>query len=82
MRSGEACAGGVIYLMRQNGELVEMNERGYDTEDLLQGELGVPSEDGSSDRWSADHLFVDQDTIPPIVARSSEAPTPALVARS
>ncbi len=36
---GEACVGGVIYLMRQNGELVEMNERGYDTEDLLQGYL-------------------------------------------
>ena len=25
--------------MRQNGELIEMNERGYDTEDLLQGYL-------------------------------------------
>ena len=30
---------GVIYLMRKNGELIEMNERGYDTEDLLQGYL-------------------------------------------
>ncbi len=86
--------GGVIYLMRENGELVEMNERGYDTEDLLQGyladhpdllagdqindveprrwllisrEMGVPSEEDSGDRWSADHLFLDQDAIPTIV---------------
>lgn len=28
--------GGGIYLIRDDGELVEMNERGYDTEDLLQ----------------------------------------------
>jgi hypothetical protein len=27
---------GDIYLIRNNGELVEINERGYDTEDLLQ----------------------------------------------
>jgi hypothetical protein len=85
---------GVIYLMRENGELVEMNERGYDTEDLLQGyladhpdllagdqindveprrwllisrEMGVPSEEDRGDRWSADHLFLDQDAIPTIV---------------
>ncbi|MBA3425888.1 MAG: hypothetical protein H0U04_15410 [Rubrobacter sp.] len=30
---------GGIYLMRDDGELVEMNERGYDTEALLQGYL-------------------------------------------
>lgn len=30
---------GGIYLMRDDGELVEMNERGYDTESLLQGYL-------------------------------------------
>lgn len=30
---------GGIYLVRDDGELVEMNERGYDTEDLLQGYL-------------------------------------------
>lgn len=28
---------------------------------------GVPSEKGSGDRWSADHLFLDQDAIPTIV---------------
>ena len=37
MRFGEDDVGGVIYLMRQNGELIEMNERGYDTEDLCKG---------------------------------------------
>jgi hypothetical protein len=37
---GEDDVGGVIYLMRKNGErLIEMNEHGYDTEDLLQGYL-------------------------------------------
>lgn len=30
---------GGIYLMRDDGNLVEMNERGYDTESLLQGYL-------------------------------------------
>jgi hypothetical protein len=39
MRFGGDDVGGVIYLMRRNGELTEMNERGYDTEDLLQGYL-------------------------------------------
>jgi hypothetical protein len=29
--------------------------------------MGVPSEEGGSDRWSADHLFLDQDAIPTIV---------------
>jgi hypothetical protein len=40
MRSGEDDVGGVIYLMRKNGEqLIEMSEHGYDTEDLQQGYL-------------------------------------------
>jgi len=30
---------GGIYLIQEDGELVKMNERGYDTEDLLQGYL-------------------------------------------
>ena len=30
---------GGICLIQDNGELVEMNERSYDTEDLLQGYL-------------------------------------------
>lgn len=85
---------GVIYLMRDKGELVAMSEHAYDTEDLLQGyladhpdllagdqinnveprrwllisrEMGLPSEEGGGDRWSADHLFLDQDAIPTIV---------------
>src|SRR5690349_19789265 len=41
---------------------------------LIKREAGVPSEDGGSPRWSADHLFIDQDGIPTIVEvkRSSD----------
>src|SRR2546426_5072547 len=83
-----------IFLIQQNGELVEMNEQAYDSEDLLQTllakypsllagnqidpnaprrwlfverESGVPSKEGGGGRWSADHLFLDQDAIPTIV---------------
>lgn len=34
---------------------------------LVAREVAVPAEDGGGDRWSADHLFVDQDAIPTIV---------------
>lgn len=34
---------------------------------LISREMGVPSEEGSGDRWSADHLFLDQDAVPTIV---------------
>lgn len=34
---------------------------------LIGRELGVPDEDGGSDRWSIDHLFVDQDGVPTLV---------------
>ena len=83
-----------IFLIQPNGELVEMNEQAYDSEDLLQTllakypsllagnqidpkaprkwlfierEAGVPSKEGAGGRWSADHLFLDQDAIPTIV---------------
>ena len=86
--------GGKIFLVRDNDELVEMNEQKYESEarlqdlltkypDLLAGdqmlsdsprrfvlikpEAGVPSEEEGSDRWSLDHLFVDQDGIPTLV---------------
>jgi hypothetical protein len=41
---------------------------------FIERESGVPSEKGGSDRWSADHLFLDQDAIPTIVEvkRSSD----------
>ena len=90
-----------IYLIQENGELVEMAEQPYDSEDLLQEllakypsllagdqtdgsapkrwllisrEVGLPSEEGGSDRWSVDHLFVDQDGVPTLVEvkRSSD----------
>ncbi len=34
---------------------------------LIKPEAGVPSEEEGSDRWSVDHLFVDQDGIPTLV---------------
>ena len=34
---------------------------------LIKPEAGVPSEEEGSDRWSLDHLFVDQDGIPTLV---------------
>lgn len=90
-----------IFLIQPNGDLLEMNEEPYNSEDLLQTllakypsllagnqidpkaprkwlfierEAGVPSADGGGGRWSADHLFLDQDAIPTIVEvkRSSD----------
>jgi hypothetical protein len=34
---------------------------------LIAREIGLPSEEEGSDRWSVDHLFLDQDGIPTIV---------------
>ena len=34
---------------------------------LISREYGVPGEENGSDRWSLDHLFVDQDGIPTLV---------------
>src|SRR6185369_3027447 len=34
---------------------------------LMKREAGIPGEDGGAERWSADHLFVDQSGIPTIV---------------
>jgi hypothetical protein len=92
---------GGIFLIQSGGELVEMKEQPYDTEDVLQEllakypnllagdqmdetaprrwllvsrEMGVPGEEDGGDRWSVDHLFLDQDAIPTLieVKRSSD----------
>jgi len=92
---------GGIFLIQDDGQLIEMSEQKYDSEELLQGflakypnllagdqmdsnsprrwllisrELGVPSEEEGGDRWSLDHLFLDQDGIPTLVEvkRSSD----------
>lgn len=41
---------------------------------LISREMGIPSEEEGSDRWSLDHLFLDQDAIPTLieVKRSSD----------
>ncbi len=81
-------------MIKDDGELVELSEREYDSEDLLQGllerypnllagdqidsesprrwlliarEVGVPDQENGLDRWSIDHLFLDQDGTPTIV---------------
>jgi len=86
-------AGG-IFVIQGDGDLVELSEHPYDSEDLLQGllaryprllsgdgtsgsserswllierEVGVPDNEEAPDRWSVDHLFVDQDAIPTLV---------------
>jgi hypothetical protein len=85
---------GGIFLIQQNGLLVEMNEQKYDSEDLLQKlladypnllagdqinkenprrwllisrEVGIPDQLDGSNRWSIDHLFLDQDAIPTLI---------------
>jgi hypothetical protein len=91
-----------IFLIQENGDLVEMIETPPISEALLQTwlekypsllagyqidpsaprrwllverECGVPSEEGGGGRWSADHLFLDQDAIPTIVEVKRSANT-------
>jgi hypothetical protein len=91
-----------IFLIQENGDLVEMIETPPYSEALLQTwlekypsllaghqidpsaprrwllverECGVPSEEGGGGRWSADHLFLDQDAIPTIVEVKRSANT-------
>ncbi|HEX2948698.1 MAG TPA: hypothetical protein VHV83_03880 [Armatimonadota bacterium] len=83
-----------IFLLNENGNLVEMTEQAYDSEALLQQllaeypsllagkqinpgaprrwllvrrEAGVPAEEAGGNRWSVDHLFLDQEGIPTLV---------------
>jgi hypothetical protein len=83
-----------MFLIQNDGSLIEMEEHAYTSEDHLQEllatypnllagnqideanprrwllisrEVGLPSEEDSFDRWSVDHLFLDQDAIPTLV---------------
>lgn len=83
-----------MFLVQADGNLVEMEETEFSTEDNLQEllarypnllagnqiddvnprrwllisrEVGLPSEENGTDRWSVDHLFLDQDAIPTLV---------------
>jgi predicted transport protein len=42
---------------------------------LIKREMGIPAEEAGGDRWSVDHLFLDQDGIPTLieVKRSSDS---------
>ena len=85
---------GRIFLVSDEGDLVELNESAYPSEDHLQDllarypgllpgdemdpqaprrwllvsrEAGVPDHSEGGDRWSLDHLFLDQDGVPTLV---------------
>lgn len=45
----------------------QMSDQGIDRWALIARETGVPDKKGGGERWSADHLFVDQDGVPTIV---------------
>ena len=90
-----------MFLIQNDGSLIEMEEQANPPEDQLQEqlamypnllagnqideeyprrwllisrEIGLPAEENGSDRWSVDHLFLDQDAIPTLVEvkRSSD----------
>ncbi|MDQ1262127.1 MAG: hypothetical protein QG575_1308 [Euryarchaeota archaeon] len=90
-----------MFLIQNDGSLIEMEEQADPPEDHLQEllatypnllagnqideanprrwllisrEVGLPSEEKGFDRWSVDHLFLDQDAIPTLVEvkRSSD----------
>ena len=42
---------------------------------LVSRETGLPSEERGGDRWSVDHLFLDQDAVPTIVEVKRSADT-------
>jgi hypothetical protein len=89
-----------VFFLRE-GELVEMVERPYASESVLQEhlaahpellsaeapederrrwllvkrEMGVADAEDSPDRWSLDHLFVDQDAVPTFVEVKRRADT-------
>ena len=83
-----------VFLIKDGGQLIEMQEEEYTSENLLQKfladypslipgdqigdrsprrwllisrEAALPSEENGADRWSVDHLFLDQDAIPTLV---------------
>jgi hypothetical protein len=45
----------------------QMSEQGIDRWALIGREKSVPDKEGGGERWSADHLFVDQNGVPTIV---------------
>ena len=91
---------GGIFLLNESGELVDMRQKPFKSEEYIQmlieehpellagdqfesaprrfllisREMGIPSEEGGSNRWAIDHLFIDQDAILTVVEvkRSSD----------
>lgn len=91
-----------IFLIQQNGTLVELKAQAYDSESILQEllakypgvisgnqsdeehphrwllvkrEMGIGDGEMNGDRWSLDHLFLDQDGVPTLVEVKRSADT-------
>lgn len=87
-------SGPTIFVISDNGELVELTDQPYDSERLLQRllaqhpsvpagdqmgggaplkwlliatENGIPDREGGVERWSIDHVFIDQNAVPTLV---------------
>ena len=45
---------------------------------LVRREMGIPGEELGTDRWSLDHLFLDQDAVPTLPGRQQSLPTSRL----
>ena len=85
---------GRIFLIADGGDLVELEQQEYSSENQLQDllarfpsllpgddfdptsprkwllvsrEAGIPGESDGGDRWSLDHLFLDQDGVPTLI---------------
>jgi len=83
-----------IFVISDNGELIELSDQPYDSEKLLQRllaqhpsvlagdqmgggaplkwllvatENGIPDKEGGAERWSVDHVFIDQNAVPTLV---------------
>lgn len=66
------------HLLAQHPEILvgeQMNPESPRRWLLIARELGVPDQQDGADRWSVDHLFVDQDAVPTIVEVKRSADT-------
>lgn len=49
---------------------------------LIRREMGIPGDEEGSERWSLDHLFLDQDAIPTLVEVKRNTDTRILASKS
>lgn len=99
---GEAMGSPGLFVLKEDGSLIGLEEAAYEAESMLQAllarypelmpgdqidsetprrwllitrELGVPDDVDAANRWSLDHLFVDQDGVPTLVEVKRQADT-------